>query len=68
MSGVAKQSLVEHQASCRQCGASCDARNAQAWASNHVRAHPGHEVRVCLEYEVTDGLPKKSDPAQPPLF
>lgn len=46
-----RQSLRGHSASCQDCAASCDARNAQAWATNHVKRHPGHVVTVDLSYE-----------------
>ncbi len=49
-----RQSLIHHTAACHDCGARCDARNAQAWATNHVRRHPAHFVEVSLGYAVSD--------------
>lgn len=49
---MAAQRLIHHTAGCFTCGKSCDARNAQAWAHNHVRHHPGHEVELSLGYFV----------------
>jgi len=46
-----RQSLVQHTASCHDCPATCDARNAQAWATNHVKKHPSHVVKIELAYE-----------------
>jgi len=48
------QRLIHYQAACHTCDAGCMARNAQAWATNHVRAHPGHFVEVSLGYAVSD--------------
>jgi len=47
------QSLIHHTAGCYTCGASCSARNALAWALNHVKAHPTHSVELSLAYHVT---------------
>jgi hypothetical protein len=46
-----RQTLSEHSACCQDCDATCDARNAQAWATNHVKRHPGHVVKIELCYE-----------------
>lgn len=52
------QVLIHHTAQCFDCGASCAARNAQAWATNHANHH-GHAVEVSLGYRVTPnpGMP-----------
>lgn len=51
---LVRQTLIHHIASCHDCGASCGARNAQGWATNHVRFNPGHFVEVALGYAVSD--------------
>lgn len=52
MSFKTEQTLVHFSAACQVCAARCDARNAQAWAHNHVRAH-GHVVELQLAWSVT---------------
>lgn len=47
-----RQLLIHHTAGCHTCGASIDARNALAWAHNHVRANPTHTVELALGYSV----------------
>ena len=47
-----RQALTHHTAGCFTCGASVDARNALAWAHNHVRHNPGHTVELSLGYFV----------------
>jgi len=49
-----RQTLIHYQAACHTCGACISARNAQAWASNHVRQNPGHFAEVSLGYAVSD--------------
>ena len=49
---VTGQLLNTALAQCRNCGQRCDARNAQAWAHNHVRHHRGHVVDLALEIVV----------------
>lgn len=49
----ARQSLIHHTAGCFTCGKSVSARNALAWAHNHVRHNPGHWVEVSLGYIVS---------------
>ncbi len=46
-----RQRLTHHTAGCFTCGASCDARNALAWAHNHVQT-TGHRVELSLGYQV----------------
>lgn len=50
---MTRQNLTHHTAGCFTCGASVDARNAQAWAHNHVRYNPGHRVELTLSYHVS---------------
>lgn len=47
-----RQFLTHHTAGCFTCGASVDARNALAWAHNHVR-RTGHKVELSLGYSIT---------------
>ena len=47
-----RQLLTHHTAGCFTCGKSCGARNALAWAHNHVRNNPGHTVELSLGYNV----------------
>lgn len=49
------QTLVHYRAGCFACGKACDAKNATAWAHNHVRTHPGHTVELSLGYVVKAG-------------
>lgn len=56
---MTRQTLTHHSAGCFTCGASVDARNAQAWAHNHVRHNPGHRVELSLGYYVSDDSPAK---------
>lgn len=49
---TSRQTLIHHTAGCHTCGASVDARNALAWAHNHVRRNPGHFVDLSLGYAV----------------
>ena len=49
-----RQTLIFHSAGCHTCGATVSARNAQAWASNHVRHNPGHFAEVSLGFAVSD--------------
>jgi hypothetical protein len=54
MSREIRQTMTDASAGCFTCHASTDARNAQAWATNHVRHHPGHEVEVRLTYRCAE--------------
>lgn len=47
-----RQVLIHHTAGCHDCSASVASRNAQVWASNHVKANPTHHVEVTLGYSV----------------
>lgn len=49
---TSRQTLIHHTAGCFTCGASVDARNALAWAHNHVRRNPGHSVELALGFAV----------------
>lgn len=49
-----RQVLVSHRSHCLNCGASIDARNAQAWATLHVKRNPGHVVETVLGYRVAE--------------
>ncbi len=46
------QTLCAAQATCADCSDGNRAKNAQVWASAHVRANPTHRVRVLLDYFV----------------
>jgi hypothetical protein len=48
----AAQTLTHAKATCADCPAHVTAKNAQTWASAHVRANPSHRVRVVLDYFV----------------
>lgn len=63
-----RQSLSEHTASCQDCPAKCDARNAQAWATNHVKKHPHHVVKVELAYDVKAVGISRTRADEPALF
>lgn len=52
MAGGSEQRLTHNTAGCFTCGKSVDARNAQAWAHQHVRRNPGHVVELSLGYNV----------------
>lgn len=54
MSRQIRQTMTDASAGCHTCHASTGARNAQAWATNHVRHHPGHEVEVTLTYHCAE--------------
>lgn len=58
-----RQVQIHHLAVCETCEASQDARNAQGWASLHVKRNPGHCVRVALEYRVRDHGPYQGEQA-----
>ena len=49
-----RQAMVAASAGCFTCSASTAARNAQAWATNHVRHNPGHAVEVTLTYRCAE--------------
>lgn len=49
---MAKQGLVHYAAYCHQCERSCEAKNAQAWAHQHVN-RTGHAVELQLGWLVT---------------
>lgn len=46
-----RQYLTHYSAGCFDCGASCGAKNAQAWAHQHVRK-TGHRVELSLGWQV----------------
>jgi hypothetical protein len=48
---VTEQRMIRHIARCRDCGRSCDKKNALAWAHNHARAF-GHWVELQLGYAI----------------
>lgn len=52
---MAKQVLTHATAGCFTCGATVDARNAVAWAHQHVNRHPTHTVELSLGYSVKMG-------------
>jgi hypothetical protein len=47
-----KQQLIGATAACNTCGSGTSARNALAWAHNHVRHNPEHSVHLAVEYTV----------------
>lgn len=49
----ARQTLIHYRALCLNCAARCDAKNATAWAHNHIAHHPSHRVELSLGYSVT---------------
>ena len=49
-----RQVQISHVAHCETCEQTLDARNAQGWASLHVKRNPGHCVHVTLVYRVRD--------------
>lgn len=49
-----KQSLVSHEAYCLNCEDRCSSRNAQGWATLHVKRNPGHVTEVKLGYVVKE--------------
>lgn len=49
---MATQGLIHYAAYC-SCGASCIAKNAQAWAHQHANRNPGHTVELQLGYRVS---------------
>jgi hypothetical protein len=51
---MARQTLIFHTAGCHDCGASVDAKNAVAWAHNHVSRNPGHQVELSLGYQIAN--------------
>lgn len=50
-----EQTLVHYTAGCFDCGASLSARNAQAWAHQHVQK-TGHSVELSLGWMVAPGF------------
>lgn len=56
------QRLIHYQAACHTCGKACGARNAQAWATNHVRNNPGHFAEVSLGYALSDAAGRAEAP------
>lgn len=46
------QRLTHYTAGCFDCGASVSAKNAQAWAHQHVRK-TGHRVELSLGWNVS---------------
>lgn len=55
------ESLISYRAQCHMCAARCDAKNAKAWAHNHVRRNPGHRVELALGYLVASTPPAKAE-------
>lgn len=53
---MARQSLIHYAAHCHTCGKSCEARNAQGWAHQHVNRNPNHEVELALGYFISQGI------------
>lgn len=49
-----RQILTHYTAGCFTCGKSVAAKNAQAWAHNHVRHNPTHVVELTLAWNVRD--------------
>lgn len=49
-----RQRMIAASAGCLTCTASTDARNAQAWATNHVQHNRGHAVEVSLHYRCAE--------------
>lgn len=52
-----RQSLISHVARCETCEATTDGRNAQGWASLHVKRNPGHVCTIALGYRVAEEAP-----------
>ena len=63
---MARQTLIGHTAGCHNCAKSVDAKNALAWAHNHVRQNPGHRVELSLHYIVANT--PAATTADPDLF
>lgn len=53
-----KKMLVQHHAKCRDCAKEGTARNALAWAHNHVK-YSGHRVDLVMGWTV--GPPAEGD-------
>lgn len=53
------QRLTHHVALCYDCGATCSAKNAQAWAHQHARRH-GHAVELQLAFHVVYSAAQKT--------